>query len=234
MEVKASGKSLLAAAVIAVGLIGCGLALRSGIIRFRSMERTVSVKGLSEVEVPADKVVWRISFTSYGNDIEPLYSKMEKDSERIKSFLRGRGLEDGEIFPSNTKLNNLQDQYAYSNRVPQYKYSLYASLTVSSDKIDTVRSLVSSIAPEMSKFGIAVSGYASYSFTGLNSLKPKMIEDATANARASAQKFAEDSHSRIGKIKTANQGVFSVDDLDETAPYIKKVRVVTTVVYYLD
>ncbi|MBR4437566.1 MAG: SIMPL domain-containing protein, partial [Bacteroidales bacterium] len=79
-----------------------------------------------------------------------------------------------------------------------------------------------------------ISDWASYEFTGLNELKPEMIAEATANARQAAQKFAEDSKSKLGKIKTANQGQFSVEDLDETTEFVKKVRVVTTIVYYLD
>ena len=70
-------------------------------------------------------------------------------------------------------------------------------------------------------------------FTKLNDLKPVMIEEATKNARAVAEKFAQDSKSRLGKIKSASQGQFSVEDQDGSTPYIKNVRVVSTVEYYL-
>ena len=72
-----------------------------------------------------------------------------------------------------------------------------------------------------------------YSFTGLNDIKPQMIEEATRNARAAAMKFAQDSGSKLGKIKNASQGQFTISDRDENTPYIKNVRVVTTVNYYL-
>ena len=73
----------------------------------------------------------------------------------------------------------------------------------------------------------------SYEFTGLNDIKPQMIEDATKNARAAAEKFAKDSDSKLGKIKSASQGQFTIANRDENTPYIKSVRVVTTVTYYL-
>jgi hypothetical protein len=60
-----------------------------------------------------------------------------------------------------------------------------------------------------------------------------MVEEATKNAREVAVKFAQDSHSKLGKIKNASQGLFSIQSRDSSTPYIKKVRVVTTVEYYL-
>jgi hypothetical protein len=60
-----------------------------------------------------------------------------------------------------------------------------------------------------------------------------MIEEATRNAREVAQKFAEDSDSRLGKIRQASQGQFSIEPRDTNNPHIKKVRVVSTVEYYL-
>jgi hypothetical protein len=61
-----------------------------------------------------------------------------------------------------------------------------------------------------------------------------MIEKATINARAFADKFAKDSESKLGKIRTASQGVFSIDERDENTPFIKKVRVVTSIDFSLE
>jgi hypothetical protein len=91
---------------------------------------------------------------------------------------------------------------------------------------------------DLLKQGIAITGgdyrfSTQFLFTGLNDIKPQMIEEATKNARASAEKFAADSDSELGKIRTANQGQFTISDRDANTPYIKSVRVVTTVDYYL-
>jgi hypothetical protein len=88
-----------------------------------------------------------------------------------------------------------------------------------------------------------------YKFTGLNSIKPDMITEATRNARAAADRFAQDSGSKVGSIRQANQGVFSILPADQgsdtgevggggdfaaDSSLMKSVRVVTTVQYYLD
>ena len=73
-----------------------------------------------------------------------------------------------------------------------------------------------------------------FEFTGLNNIKPEMIKDATQNARKAAQQFATDSESELGKIRSATQGQFTIEDRDQNTPYIKNVRVVTTIVYSLE
>ena len=72
-----------------------------------------------------------------------------------------------------------------------------------------------------------------YNFTGLNDIKPQMIEEANKAARAAGEQFAKDSDSRLGKIKEASQCLFSIENRDQNTPYIKKVRAVTYVNYYL-
>ena len=67
----------------------------------------------------------------------------------------------------------------------------------------------------------------------MNKIKPDMVADATKNARQAAEKFAQDSNSNLGKIKSASQGQFSIEDRDQYTPYIKLVRVVSTIEYYL-
>ncbi len=70
-------------------------------------------------------------------------------------------------------------------------------------------------------------------FTSLNQIKPDMIDTATKNAREAAEKFAQDSDSRVGKIRRASQGYFSISERDRNSPDKRVVRVVTTVDYFL-
>ena len=125
----------------------------------------------------------------------------------------------------------------YGNRDIAYRYNATSVITVTSKNVDKVRKLMSEQA-ELLKQGIAISGgdyryNVVYEFTGLNDVKPQMIEEATKNARAAAEKFAKDSDSSLGKIRNASQGQFSISDRDVNTPYIKSIRVVTTVNYYL-
>ena len=232
-ENQKKGNKVLAAALIAVGLLALGLCLRSGIVKFKSMDNVVTVKGLSEQQVPADKAIWRVSFGRQGNDLSSLYSSVDANAKTVKDFIKQAGITDDEIFEASPSVSNLEDQYRYSNNKPAYKWQINQSMTISTKKVDAIRNLVKTLTSEMLKKDIIISDWASYDFTGLNDLKPEMIKEATAKAREAAQQFVDNCGSSLGKIKTASQGQFSIEDLDETTDYIKKVRVVTSVTYYL-
>ena len=126
----------------------------------------------------------------------------------------------------------------YSSNAPLYRYNITGTVTVTSEQVDLVRRLINNQG-EIIKQGIAVSpdnwnNRTIYEYTELNSIKPDMIADATKNAREAANKFAADSGSKIGKIKTAQQGQFSIEDRDPYTPFIKKVRVVTYIDYFIE
>jgi hypothetical protein len=125
----------------------------------------------------------------------------------------------------------------YNVNPSPFRYNITSVVTVMSDNVDLVRELMSEQG-ELLKQGIAVSGQdyqyqVQFLFTNLNDIKPSMIEEATKNARAAADKFAKDSESKLGKIQSANQGQFTVTDRDANTPYVKNVRVVSTINYYL-
>ena len=228
METNNSRVMLWSAALIAAGLVLLGWTLRSGIVHFKDSERVVTVKGLSEQEVKADRVIWPLMYKQVGDDLTVLYNNIEKTNGTIIAFLRSNGA------PS-----QLVDMAAelYNPNAPRYRYSVTTVLTVVTDKVDLVRSLMQRQG-DLLKQGVAVTGgdyqyRTQFLYTGLNTIKPGMIEEATANARTAAEKFAHDSKSKLGKIRSATQGQFSIEDRDENTPYIKSVRVVTTVEYYL-
>lgn len=232
-----SRSSFILGAFIFAGLALMGYFLGASAIRFREYERVVSVKGLSEREVPADIAVWPISFASASNDLTTLYASMESSTRQITDFLVSAGFELSEIDAgAPTVTDRLAQQYG-NNEKAQLRYIASQTVTVYSGKIDLVRKSESSIV-ELGKRGIAFGGgyeqiRTQFLFTKLNDLKPAMIEEATRKAREVAEKFAADSSSRLGKIKSANQGQFSIEDRDSNTPYVKRVRVVSTVDYYL-
>lgn len=224
------------ALIIAVGLWVLGANIEDGINSFVNKDRVVSVKGLAEMEVPADKVVWPLVYKDIGNDPAVLYANMEKKNAAVVSFLEENGIGKEEISIAPPEVIDMQAE-RYGNRDAVYRYNATSVITVTSKNVDKVRKLMSGQA-ELLKQGIAITGgdyryNVSYEFTGLNEVKPQMIEEATKNARAAAEKFARDSDSKLGKIRNASQGQFSISDRDAYTPYIKSVRVVTTVNYYL-
>ena len=224
------------AAIIAVGKLLLGWMIRSGVNDVKDKERIVTVKGLAEMEVPADKVTWPLMYKDIGNDPAALYTNIEKKNQAIVRFLKSNGITDEEISVAPPEIIDMKAE-RYTSENVSYRYNATSVITVTSKNVDNVRKLMTEQA-ELLKQGIAIAGgdyryNVSYEFTGLNTIKPQMIEEATKNARAAAEKFAKDSDSKLGKIRNATQGQFTISDRDSNTPYIKSVRVVTTVTYYL-
>jgi len=220
--------------LVGAGLVLMGWVLGSSAIRFKEFERVVSVKGLAEREVPADVVVWPIGFTAASAELPALYASLDSDSQQIAGFLKEAGFAADEITVAAPGVTDkLAQQWGDQARV-QLRYAAQQTITVYSKKVDLVRMTANRLA-ELGKKGIAFNpiGQTEYLFTGLNGVKPTMIEEATRKAREVAEKFAADSHSKLGKIRSANQGQFTITDRDSNTPYIKNVRVVATVDYYL-
>ncbi len=221
---------------IMVGLVVLGMMFPRAVEKYRSYDRTVNVKGLCEKEVKADKVIWPVVYKVMANDIQSIYDQTDRNNETIVDFLEAGGIDASEITVS---VPQISDKFAneYGNNDRAYRYIATNVITVCTDKVDDVLGLMSKQS-DLLKKGIVTGGNnwenpVEFKYEGLNEIKPAMIEEATMNAREAAEKFAKDSDSRLGKIKTANQGTFTIENRDSNTPYIKKVRVVTSVTYYL-
>jgi hypothetical protein len=228
--------NIIGTIILACGIATVGLSIRNGIVTFREMERVVSVKGLAEREVEADRVIWPLVYKDLGDDPAALYTNMNRKNSAILSFLRSKGITDQEISIAPPEIIDMQAERYGSNNYA-FRYNATGVITVISTDVAKIRKLMNEQA-ELLKQGIAITGgdyryNVSYEYTSLNDIKPQMIEEATKNARAAADKFAADSDSKLGKIKNASQGQFSITDRDSNTPYVKTVRVVTTVNYYL-
>jgi uncharacterized protein len=221
---------------ILAGLTSLGFFLGGSLIKFKEFERTVTVKGLSEKELPADIALWPISFMAVSNDLTELYAQVEKDTVRITDFLLANGFEKKEINVSSPKIEDKLAQGYEKERI-EFRYTANQTVTVYTSKVDAARAAMNKLI-ELGRTGILFTdntyeNSVEYLFTGLNDIKPQMVEEATLSAREVAEKFAKDSKSRLGKIKMASQGQFSIADRDKNNPHIKTIRVVSTVEYYL-
>lgn len=225
------GAALILAFTFAANSIG------SALLETRAMERSVTVKGLSEREYIADTVIWPIQFTSASNDVNEIYQDIEESKSKVIAFLLLKGVNAEEISTSSPNITDKSAQrYGGSGPAP-FRYTATQTITVYSSKVEAIREIMSSLS-ELGKQGIVLNGddYQSqpdYMFTRLNEIKPEMIEEATIKAREVAQKFAEDSQSELGKIKRASQGQFTIGSRDRHNPHLKTIRVVSTVEYYL-
>ncbi|MDP3437791.1 MAG: SIMPL domain-containing protein [Bacteroidales bacterium] len=229
-------KSLFPGLFIMIGLIALGIFMKSAVTSLKSYDRVVSVKGLAEVEVPANRVIWPVVYKEIGNDLPALYKAISEKNKIITEYLIGKGLLESEITVSAPSIIDMSAE-RYQSQPSSYRYNITSILTVTSDKVDLVMKIISSQSELLQKGIALLAGDYQYQtqfmYTLLNDIKPSMIEEATKSARASAEKFATDSNSKLGKIKSANQGQFTITDRDANTPQIKIVRVVSTVDYML-
>jgi len=220
------------AIIIAIGIVWLGCSIKSGIRDFANKDRKVTVKGLSEREVKADKVTWTISTNDMGNDLPTLYDRINAQAEKVKSFLKQNGMSESEMTVNPPSVNDLEANQWSDNR-KSFRYLVNTTITVNTGKVEEVNKAIFKQG-ELLKQGVAIdNSYANYEYVSFQDLKPEMMAEAIKNAQKTAQQFAEASESELGKIQTAGQGQFEIENRDENTPYIKKVRVVTTVTYSL-
>ena len=228
--------SIIIGLALVAGLALFGYLLGRAAINVKEYERSVTVKGLAEREVPADIVLWPIVFTVTDNDLGQLYASIDESQRKIVKFLVARGIDRQEISSALPSITDKSAQQYGGSARPEFRFVATQTVTVYSARVAEVRQAMAGLA-ELGKSGIVFSGQnmygTEYLFTRLNKIKPQMIEEATAKAREVAEKFAADSQSRLGRIKSASQGQFSITPRDNNNPHLKKVRVVSTVEYYL-
>ena len=221
---------LIEAAIIAVGIICLGWFMKAGIDNFANKDRQVTVKGLAEREVPADKVTWSIGTKVTGNDLPMLYESINLQTDKIKKFLKQNGLDEKEVTIKPPSISDLEAR-EWGDNNKNFRYIISTTITVATNKVEQVNKAIFQQA-ELLKQGVAIeNSNADYEYASFQQMKPEMMAEAIKNAQKTAEQFAEASHARLGDIQTAGQGQFEIDDRDQNTPYIKKLRVVTTITY---
>ena len=224
---------IFAALLLGLGLLGAGWFAAQGMARLKTQDRYVVVKGSAERIVDADLLVWPLPHTVGGNDLAEVQRRLDANTAAIRKFFMDAGFDPGEIVVSPPRL---EDRWAYAygdNRPPErFRYSNTVSLR--STKVDKALAALRNSGQLVGQ-GVMIDqgSQPDFDYTKLNDIKPALIAEATANARESAVQFAKDSDSKLGGIRNANQGVVTISDRDQSSPQVKKVRVVTTVEYFL-
>ncbi|MBR1404595.1 MAG: SIMPL domain-containing protein [Treponema sp.] len=229
-------KNLLHVLVFSCALVVSSVVIAVGLSHVTKDNRTVTVRGLSEKEVPADMAVWRLSFSLGGNNLPSLQREIIQQTEIVTDFLKAHGLSDADFSVLSPSITDTSVDLYIDSSKRSFVYVAKQTVLVRSQKVASVKK-ASEDTLELVGKGISVrSDYDSkvnYEFNGLNQIKPEMIALATENAREAAEQFAHDSHSKVGKILSASQGLFSIEDAAPGLEELKHVRVVTTVVYAL-
>jgi hypothetical protein len=240
----AISRDLAGAAILAAGLAIGGLFVGGGFARMRTSDRYVTVKGISERQVKADLAIWPLHLVAADNDLTRAHTQIEASVARIKAFLATYQLDSAQAELQDFSVTDAATNQ-YSGQQAGSRYVIRQTVVVRSLKPDLVRNASQHVG-ELVSAGVVLSSGGEYGsggptfvFTGLNELKPKMIGEATARARESAEQFARDSHSDIGGIRTASQGIFEIlprdqaQGISEESQIMKTVRVVSTIEYSL-
>lgn len=238
--------NILAAIVLALGIAIAGFFVGTGIIKNKTADRYVSVRGSAEKEVEADFAVWNLKFVNTGNDLPALLKKAESDLKTVTEFLEKNNITNTEYDATSY---DVIDQQAQLYRAPgeiQNRYIVSQNIMITSNDTKKIAE-VSKKTSEVINAGVILydeqnpSNSPQYYFTKLNDSKPEMIAEATKNARAAAEQFAKDSGAQVGQIRTASQGLFSINAIGNTDNYQyemrqrkKQIRVVTTIEFYLN
>ena len=231
-----AGRSILAAGLLALGLLGAGWFAAQGMARLKTQDRYVTVKGSAEKIVDADLVVWPLPHTVGGNDLADVQARLDANTATIRRFFASAGFKPGEIVISPPRLED-RWSYAYGDDRPPERYRYSTTVTLRTNRVTEALAALRRSGQLVAR-GVMLGtedggGGPEFDYTRLNDIKPALIAEATANARKSAEQFAKDSGARLAGIRSANQGVVSISDRDRGSPQVKTVRVVTTVEYFL-
>lgn len=236
-------KKYLASLILALGILGAGFVMGCYYYHAKTDNNFVTVKGLAEQDVKADLAVWDLKYVLTGNDVIALQQKLTEQQNIIVNHLKAQGFDENEIYIGRLNTNDLTAN-PYRSEQTGTRFILNQTITVSSSKVDLVEKSIGTLSELVSK-GIIFdnqeySSPVAYIFTKLNDIKPQMLSTATQNAKVAANEFAKSSGTKVGRIHRAQQGVFSIlpreeaPGVSESQQINKKVRVVSTVEYYLD
>jgi uncharacterized protein len=230
-----SQNNTLPAIALALGIVVAGYLIGEALIQARSSQRAVSVRGLAEREVPANLALWPIVFTVTSDELGDLQRKADEGVAKVRAFLAS-DFPAEQISVSAPRVQDREAQGMRGDGRQLDRFTAEVTVTVRTDRIDVAKKAIER-SGELVKQGVAVIRSYEYNtqylFTELEKIKPEMIAEATKDARRAAEQFAKDSGSGVGAIRNAQQGLFSIEDRDQFSPEFKKVRVVTTVDYYL-
>jgi len=225
-------------ALLALGLCIFGIEIGAAVKKGREFDRYFTVRGLSEREVKATLVIWPIRFSVSSNDLPSLQVEMGKARSVVMEFLQENNIAIDDCVFGLPSIVDRADERRERERTTLPRYSAVMTLVVRSKNVNVVKSAIQKsevlIAKGIPLISDDYDHKIEFLYDGINAIKPAMIEEATANARAAAQKFAQDSKATVGKIRRATQGVVEIEDRDVASPELKTVRVVTTIDFFIE
>lgn len=255
MESKTIYKSIITSVSLLIGLSLLGFFIYKGLKTFSDKDRVVAVKGLAEMNITATSASISLSFAISGDNLQDVIKQTDGKKKSILEYLKNAGYNTKDIQLNNIDVTDRQKFYEteWQNgkqvKTKIDRYTVVQALTILSNDIKSTEDKSAKIKLDLVSKDLTSTITTNYSFPELNSIKPKLIAESTKNARVAGEQFANDSQAILGKIKTASQGQISIvssggnNRYEEDAPadsemprepYIQKVRVVSTIVFFLE
>lgn len=252
METKSLSKSFIIGLSILLGLFSLGFFIFNGLKTFSDKDRIVTVKGLAEMSLTATSASININYSFSGNNLQDIIKQNEIKKNSIIEYLVSIGYDKNEIIINSIDVTDrqksyeIQREYGKQIRVEIDRYTIIQRLNIQSKDVKSTDEKTAQIKMDLISKDLTSNVTANYSFPELNSIKPKLIAESTQNARVAGEQFANDSHAKLGKIKTASQGQISIvgnyysdeetgtSSQESNSSFIQKVRVVSTIVFFLE
>ncbi len=216
--------NFLAPLFIALAVVLAAWILGNAWIRTHTDNEIISVTGLSEQNFESDLIVWEGSFRQKSMNMQAAYDQLKSDANQLKQYLTAKGVPESNIIFSAIDIQREYD-YTYGGEYGGVRtqtfsgYSLHQTVTVESKEVDKIETISREVS-ELIKKGVELySSPPQYFYTGLKDLKLKLIESATADARARAENIAENAKGHLGDLRYGSMGVFQITAQNSNEEY---------------
>ncbi len=230
----------IGALFLAVGMSVGGYFIGNMMYKSKVATNIATVRGLAERDVKANIASWSVNFEASGDTAAVAYETANASKAKVVAFLKEAGFADAEVTPNALTVNKREDR-DNTGRITATSYVIYGSVVVRAEDVDKVAAATQKVGDLVGQGVLLTSSYPQYFYTKLNDVKPEMLGEATRNARTAAEQFAKDANAKVGAINSAGQGAFTLSPRDagenggdESGSMFKKVRVVTTISFYLE
>jgi hypothetical protein len=210
---------------------------------------TISVKGLAEKPIKADRAEWTVSLQTQGATIADALSKLRKEKPALDRFLATAGFGGETLTEANESVEpNFEEVEGRNGNLRSVQVGHLARQSIIINTTDLARIIAAAKAiVQFQAEGHPVSfGQPQYLVSNLEDVKMSLSGAAMQNSRVRAAEFAKNGDVEVGAMRSASQGAFYIlpagansDVSDWGGTYDKTTvdkvaRVVVTVDYRID
>ena len=204
---------MLRTLVFSVALVVAAAILGYQVKQVGGGRESISVKGLAEKPVKADRAEWTVSLQVKGATIAEALGKLRKERPALDQFLATAGFDTASLAESNESTEPNYEQVEGRNgmmRSVQEGHVARQSITVNTTDIGKIAAAAKGIV-QVEADGHPVNfGQPQYLVSNLEDVKMSLIAAAMQNSRTRAAEFARSGDVKVGRMRSASQGAFYI------------------------